>query len=177
MFNSQKYIEFVKSNADVVIPVFGTVRAPYMAHTYCLAKSILSMGNVADNGDFIFDRPLFLTALLCDIDLPYIVNNKDFSRGHEDITKERLSEFLSEDDEDFEEVYALIRAHMAPYISKYWETPFKDEADMQLMDFFRENGAELTSKLFIFHTRDASVNNIITDNIIESVERAINQLV
>lgn len=97
--------------------------------------------------------------------------------GHENVTVEELSQFLSKSDKDFDYVLLLIHYHMLPYKLETDNEEEKQKAIKEINDIVTKYSAiypDFGKNLFILNSCDieASLQREITKNDIDRMEKA-----
>lgn len=110
MFDAKSYLAYLEANKNLP-HVSKYHREGYYAHCMLTVDSIFEEDYVS--------RALKLAACLHDIAKPrtqgYNKVGEPCFYGHEEITDEELTQFLSPDDDDYEYVKALVLCHGLPY--------------------------------------------------------------
>ena len=110
MFNSSALLEHFTAHSDLT-HISKYHRESYFQHSMLV---IAAMGKLTDS------TPLLIAACLHDIAKPRTQGLNKIGEpcfyGHEEVSDEELSQFLSVDDERYLRVKALIWCHMHPYL-------------------------------------------------------------
>lgn len=109
MFNSSLLLAFYNEHQDIP-HVSKYHHESYVQHALLVVDEMSKLTS---------DSTLLLAAALHDIAKPRTQGINKLGEpcfyGHEEISDDELSQFLSEDDSRYEQVKRLIRCHMAPY--------------------------------------------------------------
>ena len=156
MFYIDKFIKFMNDNR--YIPHMSRYHSEtFYDHVYGVVLSCKKSG--------VRYRPLIIACALHDIAKPRtVVVRPDKGAtfyGHEDITVDELAEFLDEDDDDFDEVYNLIKLHMKPYTTKGPE-PWATRARQDLLEYENSHGQNAMNMLKLLNNFDEQANHPIT---------------
>ena len=147
MFDLKKFLEWLDKTSKGMPHTSRYHQESFSEHTIAVAYNVVLTYPT---------RRLYLAALLHDIGKPetLAIRNIQGSTFYDHETHlDLVKEFLSEDDEDYDDVCDLIRCHMLPYKMK-GPDPWKTIADEKFLGLIRSHDISFVRDLLTLHLCD-----------------------